>query len=188
MIDLTRTALSGVVASVLLMGPNVAGATQAHDTQAPTPSKHRKSAQTRHNAHYAAHAPRVRRNQAVHPATAPEPFRVATFRNAAYIQESPSDSGSHQVGLASWYGGQRWQGNRTSSGDIYDQNALTAAHASLPLGTRVRVTLVDSGRDVIVTINDRPGTRKRIIDLSRAAARELGILDRGIAMVTLTPL
>ena len=68
-----------------------------------------------------------------------------------------------------------------------DQNSLTAAHATLPIGTRVRVTLVGSGRNVVVTINDRPGTRERIIDLSRAAARELGILGRGVAMVTLSP-
>ena len=64
---------------------------------------------------------------------------------------------------------------------------LTAAHASLPIGSVVRVTVADTGRSVIVTINDRPGTRKRIIDLSRAAAIELGILSRGIAQVTLTP-
>ncbi len=92
----------------------------------------------------------------------------------------------NQTGLASWYGGPRWRGKRTSSGVRYDENALTAAHASLPLGTRVRVTLVGSGRHVVVTVNDRPGTRRRIIDLSREAARELGILDRGIAMVNLT--
>ena len=188
MIDLTRTALSGVVASVLLMGPNVAAATQVHDTPGPTVGKHRKSAQTRQSPHHVTQAQRTRRSPAVHPAAAHAPVRPATFRNAAYIEEGPATSGAHQTGIASWYGGQRWHGNRTSSGDIYDQNALTAAHASLPLGSRVRVTLVDSGRDVVVTINDRPGTRKRIIDLSRAAASELGILERGVAMVTLTPL
>ncbi|MCC6717713.1 MAG: septal ring lytic transglycosylase RlpA family protein, partial [Acetobacteraceae bacterium] len=64
---------------------------------------------------------------------------------------------------------------------------LTAAHASLPLGSRVRVTVADTGRSVVVTINDRPGTRRRIIDLSRAAAAELGIVARGIARVALSP-
>ena len=64
-----------------------------------------------------------------------------------------------------------------------------AAHATLPIGTRVRVTLHDnSARSVIVLINDRPGTRTRIIDLSREAAAKLGILERGVAMVTLAPL
>lgn len=92
-----------------------------------------------------------------------------------------------QVGVASWYGGRRWQGRLTAAGVRYDERQLTAAHASLPLGSRVRVTVADSGRSVMVTINDRPGTRKRIIDLSRAAAEELGIVARGVARVTLTP-
>ncbi|WP_203330458.1 septal ring lytic transglycosylase RlpA family protein [Rhodovastum atsumiense] len=90
--------------------------------------------------------------------------------------------------MASWYGGPEWHGRRTSSGAIYDQNALTAAHATLPIGTRVRVALAGAKRDVVVTINDRPGTRTRIIDLSRGAAQALGILDRGVARVTLTSL
>ena len=192
MIDLARTALSGVVVSVLLMGPAVAAHT--HDTPGPTLGKHRKSAQTRQTPHHVTQAQRTRRTPAVHPAATYQPARPATFRTAAYFDDSQAPAGGHQsappaqIGLASWYGGQRWHGNRTSSGAIYDQDALTAAHASLPLGTKVRVTLVDGGRDVVVTINDRPGTRKRIIDLSRAAARELGILDRGVAMVTLNPL
>ena len=189
MIDLTRTALSGVVASVLLMGPNVAVAAPVHDTPGPSlGSKHRKSAQTRQAPHHVAQTQRPRRSPGIHPAATHSPARLASFRTASFVNDSPATSGAHQIGLASWYGGQRWHGNRTSSGDIYNQDALTAAHSSLPLGSRVRVTLVDSGRDVVVTINDRPGTRKRIIDLSRAAARELGILERGVAMVTLTPL
>jgi rare lipoprotein A len=107
-----------------------------------------------------------------------------------YLDEASGQAeGPSQVGLASWYGGKRWEGgSRTSSGVRYNPEALTAAHATLPLGTRVRVSLVGSDREVIVTINDRPGTRTRIIDLSRAAARELGILTRGVAMVSLTPL
>jgi rare lipoprotein A (peptidoglycan hydrolase) len=97
-----------------------------------------------------------------------------------------ADSTWHQTGIASWYGGSRWQSHRTSSGDRYDQNELTAAHATLPIGTRVRVTLEGSDRSVIVVINDRPGTHRRIIDLSRGAARELGMLNSGIAVVTLS--
>ena len=93
-----------------------------------------------------------------------------------------------QTGMASWYGGPQWQGQRTTSGSRYDQNELTAAHATLPLGTKVRVTSHNGARSVIVTINDRPGTRTRIIDLSRQAAKELGILDAGVAMVTLQPM
>jgi rare lipoprotein A len=90
--------------------------------------------------------------------------------------------------MASWYGGQRWQGKLTSSGAVFDQDALTAAHATLPIGTRVRVMLSGADKDVVVTINDRPGTRARVIDLSRAAARQLGILEKGVAMVTVSEL
>jgi rare lipoprotein A len=114
--------------------------------------------------------------------------RPAPPRTTAFLDDGQAVMNGSESGLASWYGGHRWHGRRTSSGGVYDQDALTAAHASLPLGTRVRVTVVGSGRNVVVTINDRPGTRRRIIDLSREAARELGILDRGVAMVTLAPL
>jgi rare lipoprotein A (peptidoglycan hydrolase) len=93
-----------------------------------------------------------------------------------------------QVGLASWYGGARWEGHGTSSGGRYHESDLTAAHATLPFGTQVRVRLVDSDRSVVVTITDRPGTRRRIIDLSRGAAAALGILSRGVAQVSLEPL
>lgn len=101
----------------------------------------------------------------------------------------PLARGVHlQFGIASWYGGKRWQGRLTSSGTRYDENQLTAAHATLPLGSKVRVHLVGTDREVVVTITDRPGTRRRIIDLSRAAAAALGILSRGVAEVSLEPI
>ena len=112
-------------------------------------------------------------------------FTAAHVEKVAFSQSAMSTW--QQTGMASWYGGSRWHGHATSSGARYDQEELTAAHASLPMGSRVRVVRNDTGRSVVVVINDRPGTRTRIIDLSRAAARELGILDRGIAMVTLAP-
>ena len=92
-----------------------------------------------------------------------------------------------QTGQASWYGD--WHnGRRTASGELFNQNALTAAHPSLPLGSRVRVTLRDTGRSVVVTINDRlPPKRWRVIDLSRGAAARLGMVDQGLGDVTLTP-
>ena len=106
---------------------------------------------------------------------------------AATPQVWSDQSGTwRQAGAASWYGGRRWQGKKTAAGTRYDENQLTAAHASLPIGSQVRVTVADTGRTVVVTINDRPGTRKRIIDLSRAAAAELGIIHRGVAHVQLT--
>lgn len=87
------------------------------------------------------------------------------------------------VGLASWYG-PGFHGRRTASGKRFDMAALTAAHRSLPFGSRVRVTNLANGRSVIVRINDRgPYVKPRIIDLSRAAARELDFLEDGITRV-----
>ncbi len=87
------------------------------------------------------------------------------------------------VGVASWYG-QGYHGRRTASGETFDMNALTAAHPSLPFGTRVRVTNLDNGRSVILRINDRgPFVKRRIIDVSRRAAEELGFVREGTTQV-----
>src|SRR3954453_16971429 len=91
--------------------------------------------------------------------------------------------GRPQEGQASWYGREQ-HGGPTASGQRFDMYALTAAHRTLPMGTRVRVTSVHTGRSVVVRINDRgPYSTKRIIDLSYAAAKELGILDAGVVPV-----
>lgn len=90
-------------------------------------------------------------------------------------------------GSAVWYGA-RWHGKRTASGERFDRRKLTAAHRTLPLGTRVRVTDLESWRQVIVRVNDRGPygrDRSRIIDVSEAAARELGFLERGSTRVWL---
>ncbi len=88
-------------------------------------------------------------------------------------------------GYASWYGG-KFHGRQTASGEIFDTNALTAAHRTLPFGSIVRVTNTENGKEVIVRINDRgPFVDGRVIDLSRAAADVLGITAVGIAPVTL---
>ena len=92
-----------------------------------------------------------------------------------------SASKKQQEGVASWYG-PKHHGKTTASGQRFDQNALTAAHPSLPFGTQVRVTNLANRKQVVVTINDRgPYKGDRIIDLSRAAARKLNI--DGIAPV-----
>jgi rare lipoprotein A len=97
----------------------------------------------------------------------------------------PAPRPEGQTGKASWYGDAH-HGKKTASGERYDMTELTAAHRSLPLGTRVRVTNVDNNRSVVVRINDRgPFVRGRIIDLSRAAARELGPLGAGLFSVRL---
>ena len=94
---------------------------------------------------------------------------------------------TERVGIASYYGS-RHQGLRTASGARFNPMALTAASPSLPFGSRVRVTDRRTGRSVVVVINDRlPSFHHRLIDLSVAAARELGILRQGIAWVTLAP-
>ncbi len=88
-----------------------------------------------------------------------------------------------QTGIASWYG-PGFHGNRTANGEIYDQYELTAAHPSLPLGTRAMVTNLDNGRSVEVRINDRgPFVAGRAIDLSYAAARAIGMVGPGTARV-----
>lgn len=86
-----------------------------------------------------------------------------------------SASKKQQDGVASWYGPAH-HGKKTASGQPFNQNALTAAHPSLPFGTQVRVTNLANDKEVVVRINDRgPYKSGRIIDLSRAAARKLGI-------------
>src|SRR5262249_1510561 len=88
-----------------------------------------------------------------------------------------------QVGIASWYG-PGFHGNRTANGEIYDQFELTAAHPSLPLGTRAMVTNLTNGRAVEVRINDRgPFVDGRAIDLSYAAARTIGMIGPGTSRV-----
>ena len=124
---------------------------------------------------------------AVAPVAAPRAAAPAPRAIAAGPVWTDASGEWRQVGVASWYGGRRWQGRLTASGVRYDERLLTAAHASLPIGSQVRVTVAETGRSVVVTIIDRPGTRRRIIDLSRAAAGELGILRSGVAQVTITP-
>ena len=91
-------------------------------------------------------------------------------------------------GKASWYG-PGFHGKRTASGERFDMNAMTAAHRTLAFGTRVLVRNVRNGREVIVRINDRgPHVRGRIIDLSKAAAAEIDLIDAGEALVVLIEL
>ena len=88
-----------------------------------------------------------------------------------------------ETGLASWYG-PRFHGKRTASGEVFNQENFTAAHRTLPWGSRVKVTNLANGKSVQVRINDRgPFGKGRIIDVSRAAARVLGIVGSGITAV-----
>lgn len=90
-----------------------------------------------------------------------------------------------QYGLASWYGSE-WHGRRTASGEVYNMYDHTAAHRTLPFGTEVLVTNLSNGKRVVVKVNDRgPFKEGRIIDLSYAAAKKIGIIKSGIARVKL---
>lgn len=116
--------------------------------------------------------------------------------NAAPLREVPNKpNNAPQISLgpiklrisgwASWYG-PGFDGNASASGETFNQNAMTAAHRSLPFGTQVQVTNLDNGRSVIVRINDRgPYSGDRVIDLSAGAARILGVIQSGIAPVRL---
>ncbi|MBD3894712.1 septal ring lytic transglycosylase RlpA family protein [Halomonas sp. ML-15] len=104
----------------------------------------------------------------------------------AHSAESQQAADTEQ-GIASYYS-DRFQGATTASGEPFDQQALTAAHPTLPLGTTVVVTRTDTGKEVEVLINDRgPFIDGRIIDLSKRAARKLEMLHRGIARVEVMP-
>ncbi len=97
----------------------------------------------------------------------------------------PVEKGWTQKGLASWYG-KPYHGRRAASGEIYNMHEMTAAHRTLPFGTWVRVTRRDTGDSVVVRINDRgPFVKGRIIDLSYAAAKKIGLVRDGVAPVRL---
>lgn len=110
---------------------------------------------------------------------------VAALAVAGWQYSGPRDRAIKYIeqGIASWYG-PGFHGRKTASGERYDQNDLTAAHRKLPLGSEVTVTNLETGKQVTVEINDRgPYVGDRKIDLSKAAAKELGILDEGVAKV-----
>lgn len=103
---------------------------------------------------------------------------------ASSLKQSKPGAKVAQSGKASWYG-PGFHGKRTASGEVFNTNSMTAAHKSLPFGTRVKVTSRQTGKSVVVRINDRgPFVRGRIIDLSKASAKALGMA--GLSEVTLS--
>ena len=108
---------------------------------------------------------------------------LATLALNPFSTVAAADPGFKQKGVASYYA-DRFQGRKTASGVRYDKGALTAAHKTLPLGTKVRVTNLKNGESVEVEINDRgPHVKGRVVDLSKAAARELGMMSAGLVKV-----
>jgi rare lipoprotein A (peptidoglycan hydrolase) len=116
----------------------------------------------------------------------PVPQAPAPQAPAPQANEEAAPAGkpeTTQVGTASWYG-PGFQGHGTASGETFDQHALTAAHRTLPLGTEAKVTNLETGQSVQVTINDRgPYVQGRQLDLSQAAATQIGLTKQGLAKV-----
>jgi len=150
-----RTAIAFVAATLLIGGT----ATEA-------------SAKSRHHHRYSHHHHHHAQNDS---------NATSDWRNANASMTPTSGTGRSFSGMASYYGNE--SGSRTASGQRFNQNAMTAAHRSLPFGTKLRVT--HGGSSVIVTINDRgPFIRGRVLDLSTGAARAIGLTGAGVGRVT----
>ena len=151
----SRTALT-IFAATLLVGGSVA--------EASAKSRH-------HQRHHHSH----------HGSNSPGGSPAGSWRNANAAIAPSSGSGRSFSGMASYYGNE--SGSKTASGQRFSQNALTAAHRTLPFGTKLRVS--HGGRSVVVTVNDRgPFVRGRVLDLSTAAARIVGLTGAGVGRVT----
>jgi rare lipoprotein A len=155
----SRTALT-IIAATLLVGGSV--------TEASAKSRHHH--RDHHHSHHASTSDGASSGSS-----------NGSWRNANAAIAPSSGSGHSFSGMASYYGNE--SGSKTASGQRFNQNALTCAHRSLPFGTKLRVT--HGGRSVVVTVNDRgPFVRGRVLDLSTAAAREVGLTGAGVGMVT----
>jgi rare lipoprotein A len=153
----SRTALA-VVAATLLVGGSVTEA----------------SAKSRHHHHYRHH------HHSHHASNSPAGSFGGSWRNANAAIAPSSGSARSFSGMASFYGSE--SGSRTASGQRFNQSAMTAAHRTLPFGTKLKVTHGD--RSVVVTINDRgPFVRGRVLDLSTGAARAIGLTGAGVGRV-----
>jgi peptidoglycan lytic transglycosylase len=151
-----RTALAILAATLLIGGSITEASAKSH----------------RHHHHGSRHH---------HASNSPTGFS-GSWRNAnAAVNPTWGGGGRSFSGMASYYGNE--SGSKTASGQRFNQNALTAAHRSLPFGTKLRVT--HGARSVVVTINDRgPFIRGRVLDLSTAAARAVGLTSAGVGRVT----
>jgi rare lipoprotein A len=108
---------------------------------------------------------------------------ASTPRLQSPLTRPPVRIGTTATGTASWYG-PGYHGKRTACGDRFDQDALTAAHGTYPCHTRVKVTLLSTGKSVVLTINDLfPNHNGRLIDVSRGAARQIGLIGPGTGKV-----
>jgi rare lipoprotein A len=114
-------------------------------------------------------------------------FTPASSSGTSYYSPSPQSYRGTRTEVASWYG-PGFAGHRTSNGEIYNPEGLTAASPTLPLGSHVRVVNPDTGRSVVVRINDRgPYVHGRSLDLSHGAAQQIGLTGKGVGRVQVTP-
>ena len=110
-------------------------------------------------------------------------FLIISF--FALVAPSANAATIYQSGAASYYG-KAHHGKRTASGERFNMHSLTAAHRTLPFGTKLRVTSKDTGKSILVTVNDRgPYHGRRVLDLSQEAARQLGMIKLGVGQVTI---
>jgi rare lipoprotein A len=160
---------AGLLLSFMLLGTACSTATRWGQ---PTPEQ-------------ASNSPKVTRSDGQPPKSARgNPAFYEVFGKRYHVM--PTSGGYTERGVASWYGN-KFHGKPTSSGTPYDMHAMTAAHKTLPLPTRVRVTNLSNGRSVVVLVNDRgPFVDNRIIDMSYAAAHKLDMVRNGTAMVEVT--
>jgi rare lipoprotein A len=158
------------------------GTASKHYAHAARSKRHVRSAQADHEAHAAKKRRYAAHRGGHHRVASPRKHPVQTAYRRSHPQRTAAAAGGYQTGIASYY----WQPQRVASGGWFNPRAMTAAHKSLPFGTKVRVTHLGSGRSVDVTINDRgPYIGGRIIDLSTAAAEQLGMRSAGLAKVKL---
>ena len=151
----SRTALALVAATLLVGGSITEASAKSH----------------RHHGHHHSH----------HASNSSDGASSGSWRDAIAAIAPSSGSGHSFSGMASFYGNE--SGSKTASGQRFNQEAMTCAHRSLPFGTKLRVT--HGGRSIVVTVNDRgPFIRGRVLDLSTAAARAVGLTSAGVGHVT----
>ncbi len=169
-----RVLFAAAMAMVAVGFANAGTASAAYECMGPAAA----CAKAHKHAHTSAH------KKAAHKKTAYKKGKK-TYGSKASKKSYSVASGGGYSGMASYY----WQPQRVASGGWFNPNAMTAAHKTLPFGTKVRVTNRNNGRSVVVTINDRgPYIKGRIIDLSKAAAAQVGMTASGVAPVSVTVL
>ncbi|MBO4312175.1 MAG: septal ring lytic transglycosylase RlpA family protein [Desulfovibrionaceae bacterium] len=174
-LSLCRCGLA-LLAAVLIAGCAASTAEATSQNHRHHASYHQAKPGKAHKAKATAHQAKPAHKEKAHAAHPARSSKGYTVRGVTYYPLK-SAHGYAEEGYAVWYGGKNHHGKATSSGETYNQHAMTAAHKTLPLGSHARVTCLRTGRSVVVRINDRgPFVKGYVIDLSYAAARQIGML------------